>query len=109
MTLPGIILMLLTFLSFACGSSPAEPGDEVIPAIVGPDRVDCVVALPQKCLIVDGELFYEEIEGFQHEPGYSYKILMERYDRWPGMEEAPQDASMYGYRLIETLEKAQEQ
>ncbi len=75
---------------------------------VGPQLVDCVGIAPQKCLVVDGLYFYDSIEGFEFEPGYTYRILMERYDRWPRMEEPPQDASRYGYQLIEILEKVQE-
>lgn len=80
----------------------------VLEVTVEPELVDCVGVGPRKCLVVDGEFFYESIEGFDHEPGYRYMIRMERFDAWPEMEEPPQDASRYGYRLIEILEKVQE-
>ena len=56
-----------------------------------------------QCMVVDGKLFYDRIDGFDYEQGYVYKLKIERYDAWPGQEEPPQDASRYGYRLIETI------
>ena len=72
---------------------------------VGPELEDCVGSAPMRCMVVDGELFYDDIEGFEHEAGYRYRLRMERYDRWPG-QETPADASKYGYRLIDVVEKA---
>ena len=80
----------------------------VVDVVVGPELVDCVGVAPMRCMVVDGELFYGEIEGFEHEAGYRYRIRMERYDPWGG-EEPPADASARGYRLVEVLEKARAQ
>ena len=79
--------------------------DCVMDVSVGPDLEDCVGSAPMRCMVVDGELFYDDIEGFEHEAGYRYRLRMERYDRWPG-QAPPADASKYGYRLIEVVEKA---
>ena len=79
-------------------------GGEVLEFSVGPERVACVGAAPMECLVVDGELFYEEIEGFEFESGYRYRVEVERYERWPGRE-PPQDAGRYGYRLVRVLER----
>ena len=76
--------------------------------VIGPELEDCVGVAPMRCMVVDGELFYEEIEGFEHEEGYRYRIRMERYDPWGG-EEPPADASARGYRLVEVLERARAQ
>ena len=83
---------------------PAEPG-RVREVTVGPQRVDCVGSAPQLCLVVDDALFYDAIDGFEHEAGYEYRLRIEQYDRWPGQAEIPQDAGRYGYRLLEVLEK----
>ena len=72
---------------------------------VGSELEDCVGSAPMRCMVVDGYLFYDAIEGFEHEAGYRYSIRMERYDRWQG-QAPPADASKYGYRLIEVVEKA---
>lgn len=83
----------------------SAPDGMILEATVGPELVDCVGAAPMRCLVVDGELFYEPIEGFEHQKGYEYRLVMEQYDAWPGQEEPPQDASRYGYRLIEVISK----
>ena len=57
------------------------------------------------CLIVDGSFFYDEIEGFNHEPGNEYQLRIERYDAFPGRRELPQDAGRYNYRLLEVISK----
>lgn len=83
---------------------PANP-DRVQEVTVGPQRMECVGSAPQMCLVVDDGLFYDEIDGFEHEAGYEYRLRIEQYDRWPGQSEIPQDAGRYGYRLLEVLEK----
>ena len=77
----------------------------VMEVTVGPKLLDCVGVGPRKCLEVNGQLFYEGIDGFKHEEGYTYRLKIERYDAFPGEEEPPQDASRYGYRLIEVISK----
>ena len=79
--------------------------DCVMDVSVGPDLEDCVGSAPMRCMVVNGELFYDDIEGFEHEAGYRYRLRMERYDRWQG-QAPPADASKYGYRLIDVVEKA---
>ena len=76
----------------------------VVDVVIGPELEDCVGVAPMRCMVVDGGLFYDEIEGFEHEAGYRYRIRMERYDPWGG-EPPPADASAYGYRLVEVVER----
>lgn len=83
----------------------AEAGGMILEVTVGPELEDCVGVAPMRCLVVDGELFYESIDGFDHEQGYEYRLQIEQYDAWPGQAEPPQDASRYGYRLIEVISK----
>ena len=73
---------------------------------VGPARQECHGPFRRMCLIVDGGFFYDEIDGFTHEPGYEYRLRIERYDAFPGQKEPPQDAGRYGYRLLEMLSKS---
>ena len=78
---------------------------QVVQVSVGPARVECYGPFRRMCLIVDGQFFYEEIDGFNHEPGYEYRLRIERYDAFPGQKEPPQDAGIYGYRLVEVIAK----
>ena len=73
---------------------------------VGPARRECYGPFRRMCLIVDGSFFYEEIDGFEHEPGFEYRLRIERYDAFPGAKEPPQDAGRYGYRLLDVLSKS---
>ena len=122
----ALFVLITTMVLAACGGpqdpavqetmvTPKAPATQEItvehddPAerevVVAPHRAECVGVAPMECLVVDGELFYGEIEGFQHEAGYVYRLRIERYDPWPDMEEPPADASEYGYRLIEVVSK----
>ena len=94
------IVAIVGSIATACGSDT-----ETKEVTVGPELKDCVGVGPRKCMIVNGEFFYDSIDGFEFEPGYEYKLRIERYDAYPGRDEPPADASMYGYRLIETIEK----
>ena len=112
------IAMMMTLAAVACGAPASAPTATVAPSpasvsddgairevTVGPEVVDCVGAHPQQCLVVDGELFYSPIDGFDHQDGYRYRLRIERYDQFPGQTEIPQDTGRYGYRLLEILEK----
>ena len=71
---------------------------------VGPTLAKCYGLGLQSCMMVDGEFFYDGIEGFDYEPGYDYRLRIGKYDPWGGGE-PPQDAGQYAYRLLEQLEK----
>lgn len=112
----ALVALAVSIAALACTAPAAEPptptpippptpDGTVQEVVVGPERVECTGSAPQLCLVVDGELFYDEIEGFEHEAGYIYRLRIEEYDRWPGQTEIPQDAGRYGYRLLELLAK----
>ncbi len=75
--------------------SPAE----ILELSVGPEKVDCVGVGPMKCLIVNGSMFYDRINGFQYEEGYQYELLVERREKDPA--QTPADASRYSYELLQ--------
>lgn len=77
----------------------------IVQVSVGPARQECYGPFRRMCLVVDGQYFYNEIDGFHHEPGYEYKLRIERYDAFPGEKEPPQDTGIYGYRLVEVVSK----
>ena len=76
-------------------------------SIVGPERVPCEGEGPQECYQVketpDGEwqLFYDEIEGFEWEPGYEYELLVNVYQ----VENPPAGGSSLRYELVEVVSK----
>ena len=90
-----------------CGGStgPGEvPYVEIVEVTVGPTLAKCYGVGPRSCMVVDGGLFYDGIEGFDYEVGYDYRLRIGRYDPWGGRE-PPQDAGAYAYRLLAQLEK----
>ena len=93
----------------------AEQGNEASEAEatrlwIKPDLVECEGVAPQQCLEVatsaDGpyELFYDSIDGYDHEEGTSavIDVTIEEIDH------APADASSLEYTLIEVIETGQD-
>ncbi len=74
---------------------------------VGPKTVACQGFHPvnQQCLIVNGEYFYEDIEGFEHQPGVTSTIEVERRQICdPNVfNDCPQDVGIYRYRFLKAL------
>ena len=77
---------------------------EVREVTVGPTLARCHGVGPQSCMVVDGDLFHDGIEGFTWEAGYDYRLRIGKHDPWDG-KEPPQDAGRYAYRLLELLDK----
>ncbi len=88
------------------------PGDGITLTVeVGPKKVNCVGVSDQACLVVDGDLFYDVINGFEHEVGYRYTLQIERTLRWGTIdpEKIPADAGLYQYSLVEVLARTKEE
>ena len=112
------ILLLLGLVLAGCTGQPPANGvyeratdgtkgesSSIREITVGPARQECYGPFRRMCLIMGGGFFYDEIDGFTHEPGYEYRLRIERYDAFPGQKEPPQDAGRYGYRLVEVISK----
>jgi heat shock protein HslJ len=76
--------------------------------IVNEESKPCRRMMEQTCLQVqkDGssewELFYDNIKGFEFEPGYRYEIIVLQTER---PEPVPQDLSRYLYKLDRVVSK----
>lgn len=68
---------------------------------VGPELKDCVGVSPQTCMVVDGNYFYDTIEGFDYEEGYDYKLYINKTAR----TDVPADANAYQYSLVRIQSK----
>ena len=104
----GFAPFLLVTLVFAnCDRSTDPVGPRFLETrvvTVGPTLAKCYGVGQRSCMVVDGGLFYNAIEGFEYEAGYNYRLRIGKYDPWDGGE-PPQDAGRYAYRLLEQLEK----
>lgn len=72
---------------------------------VGPRRVPCTGVAPRMCLRVrrspsgPWETFFDEIDGFDHEPGYECDLVVDVTRR----DGPPADGSSVRYRLLEVV------
>ena len=80
---------------------------EAVTLFVGPNRVPCTGVAPQACYQVrqspDAEwtLFYDEIQGFEYEPGFEYELKVLKETR----TNVPADASRFTWTLMEVVNK----
>ena len=99
-----ILPLTLIFLcvTIGCGRDTHE---EIL--IIGPYKVDCVGAFEQECYLEFNaesqrwEFFYEEIQGFDFEPGFIWTLKVSLHER----EEGIQDVGRYAYRLVAVIDK----
>ena len=86
-TRSSAFLFLPALILAGCGSSTRPGGPaylEVIEVTVGPTLAKCYGVGLQSCMVVNGGLFYDGIEGFEYEPGYDYRLRIGKYDPWGG-------------------------
>lgn len=110
--LPIVAALVITSVFAGCDgdtdpTGPGPDGQEYIETrvvTVGPTLAKCYGVGLRTCMVVDGGFFYDAIEGFEYETGYTYRLRIGKYDPWGGRE-PPQDAGLYAYRLLEQLEK----
>jgi len=72
---------------------------------VGPELVDCVGEGPMKCMVVDDQLFYDQIIGFDYEEGYTYTLHITKEDMTSPHNALPTGTTNYSYTLIEEIAK----
>jgi len=78
-----------------------KENENVLTFNIASEKTDCVGSIPMKCLVVNGEYFYDSIEGFVFEDGHKYELLVERKER----KNVPADANKYTYTLIKEVNK----
>jgi len=67
--------------------------------VVGPEYVDCVGVSEQQCLVVNGNNFYSDIDGFKYEEGNVYALEVGRTE----IENPPADGGAYEYELVRII------
>jgi len=102
-----ILLLVLPFLFLACGSNSA---DDVKTLTIASQQGDCVGVGPMKCFYVKEkgdtwEFFYNNIDGFNYEPGYEYVIKV----KVTKVENPPMDASSLKYTLVKEVSKTKKE
>ncbi len=117
----ALIFVLAGFVVAACtfetpsqkstlSSNKASVKEEVRQLLfrIWPNPEDCQGGAggPRQCLMVNGELFYDTIDGYRHEAGQGRLIRVERTQICnPAIpNDCRQDAGIFRYRLLEILE-----
>lgn len=59
-------------------------------------KQDCGDAEPAMCLVANGELLYDNIQGFDFVEGNTYSMIVAQIDQ----EDTPEKANQYQYRLV---------
>lgn len=81
---------------------------ETIKLSIKENKVPCVGVAPMECLQVklgnskEWTYFYDSIEGFDYEPGYTYKLKVVKTKKQGNF---PTDASAYNYKLKKVISK----
>jgi hypothetical protein len=76
---------------------------------IGPEKAECVGVGPMECYLVKEnpedkwQYFYNSIQGFEWEAGYTYKLRVAIYP----VENPPADASSLRYELLEVVNKTE--
>jgi hypothetical protein len=85
----------------ACGSILGG-GSDVVTLEVAEALVPCMALVPRECMLVrqpgaaEYTFFYDDIEGFNWEPGFRYRLRVERRQ----VRNPPADGSSLEYRLV---------
>lgn len=110
-----LLLLLFNLAIIAASSCNKEDKSQTETWWVNSARVDCVGAGPMTCYQIQKsdeiesgkwQLFYDEIQGFDYQPGYLYQIKVEILKK---SEPIPADASSMTFKLIEVLQKKADQ
>jgi len=101
----ALILVIGGGLIYAMTSKDKDSAEdgEIITMNIDSEQVDCIGEAPQKCMVINGEFFYDSIKGFEFESGNEYVLQVRRTER----ENVPADASKYLYELVEVTSKTQ--
>ena len=101
--------MKKVYLAFMLiGFGALAMAQETVKLVVKENKVPCTGVAPTECLQVkegkekEFKYFYNSIEGFDFEPGYQYKLKVEKKKRTGVI---PADASAYTYQLKKVLRK----
>ena len=99
------------FLPYAAGSDPQmdraveeaaglarADAHDIVLFEIGAHTVPCEGVAPMRCLIVNGEYFHDEIDGYRHIEGQPARIRVRRIER---SGQIPADAGRFYYKRVD--------
>ena len=101
-----LIIMLMAACQPTTSSNnnwqPPDSDYEEETFLVDSQKAECFSVENKKCLIVNGNYFYDPIKGFNFESGYIYELNV-RKKKLEGA--VPADSSGYSYELVQVISK----
>ena len=115
----SFLLLTTAFFLAGCQQAPATPDIEEPPVtppaameptetfVIDSQLKDCVGVGPMKCMVINGNFFYDKIEGFEFQPGFKYELKVKKEPAFAEDTPAgiPADANKYKYILSEMVSK----
>lgn len=109
----SIFILFISIISFAQTANKKASKKQTLPPntqvwTINAERAQCEGATTMQCLLVKKqggkffELFYDKIEGFDYEEGFTYVIWVKEEMKTPPI---PADASIYNYILVKIVSK----
>lgn len=101
------LLVVVVIASAGCEPLGTLLGPAQKTVFVGPEKVDCEGEGPQTCYLVredpdqQYDLFYDEIEGLEFQPGYEYEIVVSEVR----VDDPPAGGSAMEWQLEEVIDK----
>ena len=102
-----ILAVAALLLLLGNGCDPASRDDNLGILVIGPYTQTCQGFIEQTCFLEynddsrQWEFFYEEIQGFDFEPGFLYTLEARLEDRGTDI----QDVGRYAYHLVDVLSR----
>lgn len=109
----NILIIALVFILSSCGSLKNK---NAVTYWVNSYKTECTGVAPMHCMLIQKgdriqedswQNFYSNIEGFEYQPGYIYKLKVKEEQLDPS--NVPADASSIKYTLLKMEEKKQDQ
>lgn len=85
-------------LTEAVGLTRTDHSAVILLFVIEANTVPCEGLVPMRCLVVNGEYFYDVIDGYQHVEGRPARIYVERRKR---PEPVPADVGDFVYRRVD--------
>jgi heat shock protein HslJ len=102
-----LLIPLIALSLVGCDQLGSDEESNLKTVYVGPERVDCEGEGPQTCYLIkenpedEWSLWYEEIDGFDFEPGYEYELIVSGNE----VENPPAGGSSITWTLQEVVDK----
>ena len=99
----GVVIALAVAIWLVLFPAGDQQQGEVVEMNVAAEKQECVGVGPRECLVVNDELFYANIDGFEFESGNEYTLRVRKTEK----ENVPADASSFNYELVEVVDQQQ--